>query len=110
MGDQSKESRFLAEVTMALIQAAAGGAGGGGREVSERFRLLAKGCLALRYKRLYWILDALATRLAKPRPETCSRTPATRARRSRACREGPSRTPASSRTSSGPTTAAPLAR
>lgn len=69
MSEASKETRFLAEVTMTLIQAASAGASGGGREVSERLRKLAKGCLALRYKRLYWILDALATRLAKPRPE-----------------------------------------
>lgn len=69
MADQSKETRFLTEVTVTLIQASAGGAAGGGRELAERFRILAKGCLALRYKRLYWILESLATRLAKPRPE-----------------------------------------
>ncbi len=62
----SREVDFLAEVARALIQAARDGAAGGGRDLSERFRALAKGCQALRFKRLYWILDALAIRLAHP--------------------------------------------
>lgn len=69
MSPPSRESLFLAEVARQLIAASQAGTQGGGRQTAEGLRKLASGCRALRYKRLYWILEALASRLSKPRSE-----------------------------------------
>lgn len=69
MSEERREVLFLAEVTKTLIQASHSGVRGGGRDIAERLHKLAQGCRALRYKRLYWILEALATRLGRPQQE-----------------------------------------
>lgn len=69
MSAPRREVEFLAEVTRSLIQASRDGAAGGGKELAERLRALARGCQALKFKRLYWILEALAARLARPDPD-----------------------------------------
>jgi hypothetical protein len=69
MNKPSREALFLAEVARRLIHLSHAGATGGCRETAENLHQLAQGCRALRYKRLYWILEALATRLGKPQPD-----------------------------------------
>ncbi len=69
MSEASREQLYLAEVTRQLIQVAQVGATGGSKELAQRLQSLAKGSQALQYKRLYWILDALASRLSKPQPD-----------------------------------------
>lgn len=64
-----RDVAFLAEVIRTLIAATQVGVARGNKETAEKLRKLARGCQALRFKRLYWILEALAVRLGRPDPE-----------------------------------------
>lgn len=69
MSEAGRDVELLSEVTRTLISVCQSGTRAGGKPVAERLRTLAKACQALRFKRLYWILEALAVRCSRPDPD-----------------------------------------